>query len=219
MHHLLDIIQNLPTYLAAWTQSFGPGIYAILFAVIFAETGFVVTPFLPGDSLLFAAGSLTASELMNGAGLDLTLTVLILSLAAVTGNALNYAIGRWFARRFFVDGKTRFLNPEYLKKTQGFYERHGGKTIIWTRFIPIVRTYAPFVAGLSAMPYRKFLFFNIAGGVLWIASFILAGHWFGNLPSVKSNFHLVIIAIIVISVLPAIWEFVQARRAPSMTKG
>lgn len=204
----LAIIQDLPGHLTEWTAQMGPWIYVLMFLIIFAETGLIVTPFLPGDSLLFALGALTAIE----GGLSLTALIVLLIVAAILGDAVNYSIGRWFGLRLFTNPNSRIFNPSHLAKTQRFYDKHGGKTIVLARFMPIVRTYAPFVAGMSRMSYSQFGFYNVTGGVVWILSFLLAGHFFGNIPQVKTNFHYVIGAIIVISVLPAVIEIWKARR-------
>lgn len=189
----------------------GPWIYVLMFLVIFAETGLIVLPFLPGDSLLFALGALSAME----GGLSLTLLIVILIAAAILGDAANYTVGRWLGLRLFTNSNSKVFNPAHLSRTQAFYEKHGGKTIVLARFMPIVRTYAPFVAGLSRMGYPSFALYNVAGGAVWILSFLLGGHFFGNLPQVKTNFHYVIGAIIVISVLPAVIEIWRARRESS----
>lgn len=207
---LMAIVQDLPGHLAQWTAQMGPWIYVLLFFIIFAETGLIVTPFLPGDSLLFAVGALTAVE----GGLNLAILMGLLIIAAVLGDAVNYSVGRWLGLKLFKNPNSKVFNPDHLKRTQDFYERHGGKTIILARYLPIIRTYAPFVAGLGRMEYSRFAIYNVIGGVSWILVFLLAGHYFGNLPQVKTNFHYVIGAIIVISALPAVFEFVRARRAP-----
>jgi membrane-associated protein len=181
----------------------------LLFAIVFCETGLVVTPFLPGDSLLFAVGALAASE---GSPIEVGPVSALLIVAAVVGDALNYAIGKFIGPKVFTRGDSRFLKQEHLVRTQRFYEKHGGKTIILARFIPIVRTFAPFVAGIGRMHYRRFALFNVTGGIAWVALFVGAGHAFGNLPAVKRNFHYVILGIIVVSVLPAVIEWWRARR-------
>jgi len=178
--------------------------YAILFIIIFSETGLVVTPFLPGDSLLFAAGALAATSSLNSLWL-----FLLLSLAAIIGNIVNYWIGYKIGPGILQKKNIRFLNREYLERTHKFYEKHGGKTIVIARFIPIIRTFAPFVAGLGFMSYYRFMFFNIVAGIGWVGIFIFAGYYFGNLPSVKNNFTFVIIAIIVVSMLPPIVEYMR----------
>lgn len=210
---LLDFFNNLPAYLHAWAASYGAGLYAILFLIIFAETGLVVTPILPGDSLLFATGALLALGLP---GLDIWVMMILLSIAAVLGDFVNYHVGKWVAPRIFSEGdQIRWLNRKHLEKTQEFYDRHGGKAIILARFVPIVRTYAPFVAGMSSMDPKKFFSFNVIGGIVWIWSFTLLGFFFGNIPAIKSNFQYVIMGIIVFSVLPILFEFLKARRRPA----
>lgn len=188
---------HLDKHLATLVQSYGVWIYAILFAVIFSETGFVVTPFLPGDSLLFVAGALAAVG-----GMDIGLLVLVLTLAAVLGNTLNYAIGRYFGPKVFHWEGSRFFNKAALVKTHAFYEKHGGKTLVISRFLPLFRTFAPFVAGIGAMTYTRFSFFNLVGALAWVLSLTFAGFWFGNLPWIKQNLTLVIVGIIVVSLVP-----------------
>ena len=200
---LVDFILHLDVHLNAIIQNFGIWTYLILFLIIFLETGVVVTPFLPGDSLLFAAGSFAALGSLNVWVLFVTLT-----LAAILGDTLNYWIGHYIGPRAF-SGNVRFLKKEYLDRTHGFYERHGGKTIILARFIPIIRTFAPFVAGIGAMEYPRFFFFNVTGAILWVALFTFGGYFFGNLAFVQDNFTIVILAIIVISVLPGVFEFLR----------
>lgn len=210
LQHLIDIALHLDRYLNQWAGQFGGWLYAILFAVIFAETGLVVTPFLPGDSLLFAVGALAATE---GSPINVWLVGILMTVAAVVGDAVNYAIGKRVGPKVFHSERSRLLNKDHLLKAQHFYERHGGKTIILARFIPIIRTFAPFVAGIGRMGYPRFAAYNVVGAIVWVWSFLLAGWWFGNIPAVKKNFTLVILAIIVISVLPAAWEVLKARRA------
>jgi membrane-associated protein len=200
---LVDFILHLDVHLNAIIQNFGIWTYLILFLIIFLETGIVITPFLPGDSLLFAAGSFAALGSLNVFAL-----FIILTLAAILGDTLNYWIGHFIGPRAF-SGNVRFLKKEYLDRTHGFYEKHGGKTIILARFIPIIRTFAPFVAGIGAMDYPTFLFFNVIGAVLWVALFTFGGYFFGNLPFVRDNFTIVILAIIVISVMPGVFEFLR----------
>ena len=207
--HLFDVVLHIDRYLDFIIRNYGAWRYGILFLVIFCETGLVITPFLPGDSLLFAVGAIAAS---TGAMEPVSLFVLI-SLAAILGNTTNYWIGHKIGPAVF-DKNSRFLNKEQLHKTHRFYEKHGGLTIIVTRFMPIIRTFAPFVAGVGAMTYAKFFIYNIIGGVLWAGSFIFAGYFFGNIPFIKKNFSIVIFAIIIISVLPAIIEFIKQRRRP-----
>jgi len=206
---LWDLLVHLDVHLGALIRDYGVWVYAILFAIVFAETGLVVTPFLPGDSLLFVAGALAALG-----GIDVHILVLSLILAAVLGNSTNYAIGRFLGKRLFRDRSSRWLNPAYLDRTHAFYERHGGKAVVISRFIPIVRTYVPFVAGLGAMGYGRFTLFNVAGAVIWVASLCYAGYFFGNLPWVKQNLTLIIFGIIGASLLPIAIGALQARRAP-----
>jgi membrane-associated protein len=202
----LQYILHLDVHLAALVSQYGTWTYAILFLIIFCETGLVVTPILPGDSLLFATGALAAVS-------DLNIVVLfvLLSIAAIVGDAVNYYVGKTVGEKLF-DGRIRYLKREYLDRTHAFYEKYGGKTIVIARFVPIVRTFAPFVAGMGSMSYAKFATYNIAGGILWIGSLLLAGYLFGNVPIVKENFGLVVIAIILVSVMPAAWEFVKGWR-------
>ena len=207
---LLDVFLHLDAHLAEWAGVLGPWLYAVLFLIVFCETGLVVTPFLPGDSLLFAAGALAAVE---GSPLHLPWISALLVVAAVAGDALNYAIGRWVGPAVFTSERSRLLNRQHLVRTQLFYARHGGKTIFLARFVPIVRTFAPFVAGIGRMRYAYFASYNVTGALVWVLSFLCAGYWFGQLPAVKRNFHVVIVAIIVISVLPVVFEWLRARRA------
>jgi membrane-associated protein len=200
---LVDFILHLDVHLNAIIQNFGIWTYLILFLIIFLETGVVVTPFLPGDSLLFAAGSFAALGSLN-----VWVLFIILTLAAILGDTLNYWIGHFIGPRAF-SGNVRFLKKEYLDRTHGFYEKHGGKTIILARFIPIIRTFAPFVAGIGAMDYPRFFLFNVTGAVLWVSLFTFGGYFFGNLPFVQDNFTFVILVIIVISVLPGVFEFLR----------
>jgi membrane-associated protein len=211
---VLAIFHNLPEHLALWTTQMGPWIYVALFAVIFAETGLIVMPILPGDSLLFALGALTAVTNGNGQpALDFRILAISLIIAANLGDALNYTVGRWLGLKLFKNPDSKIFNPAHLARTHAFYERHGGKAIILARFAPIIRTYAPFVAGVGRMQIRRFAAFSVAGGAMWILTFLSAGHFFGNIPEVKSRFQYVIIAIIVISLLPAAIEVLRARRA------
>lgn len=209
LHQAIEVFLHLDRHLTEITSQYGTWTYAILFLIIFAETGLVVTPFLPGDSLLFAAGAIAALG-----GLDVRLLVVLLIVAAILGDTVNYWIGARIGRRAF-SGDIRFIRQEYLHRTEHFYEKHGGKTIILARFVPIIRTFAPFVAGVGIMEYRRFLLFNVVGGVVWVTGFTLAGYYFGNLPVVKQNFSLVVLAIIVLSVLPIVIEVVKARRNPA----
>ncbi|MFC3901306.1 membrane-associated protein [Acinetobacter marinus] len=203
--YLLDFILHVDQHLVEFVTNYGVWIYGILFLIIFVETGLVVMPFLPGDSLLFAAGALAATGAM-----DPVLLVILLFIAAVLGDTLNYHIGKYIGPRVFSI-ESRWINKEYLFKTQAFFEKHGGKTIIFARFIPFARTFAPFVAGASSMNYKYFLSYNVIGAICWVGSFILLGYLFGNIPAVKDNFTYVIFAIIILSVLPAIYTFVRER--------
>lgn len=209
IQQLLDIFFHLDRHLNAWTVTLGPWLYLILFAIIFAETGLVVTPFLPGDSLLFAVGALSAVE---GSPINIWAVVVLLCVAGVLGDGVNYSIGRYLGPKVFHSESSRLLNKQHLIKAQGFYERYGGKTIVLARFMPIIRTFAPFVAGIGKMHYPRFAMFNVTGAIAWVCAFTLGGHFFGNLPSVKRNFHYVIVAIVIISILPAVIEFLRERR-------
>jgi membrane-associated protein len=203
---LWHIISHLDTHLVSWSQTMGPWLYVLLFMIIFCETGLVVTPFLPGDSLLFAVGALCALG-----GLNIAIVIPLLLIAAVLGDAANYYIGMTVGPKVFTSTTSKLLNRAHLLRTQAFYDKYGGKTIIIARFIPIVRTFAPFVAGIGKMQYRRFLSFNVIGAVAWVVLFIPAGYVFGNLEVVKKSFHLVIFAIIGLSILPAVIEFARER--------
>jgi membrane-associated protein len=209
---LVDLFLHLDKHLGQVIQTYGVWTYAILFLIIFLETGVVVTPFLPGDSLLFAAGTFAALGALN-----LALLFTLLALAAILGDTVNYWIGHSIGPRAF-QGNIRFLKKAYLDRTHAFYEKYGGKAIVLARFIPIIRTFAPFVAGVGSMSYGRFVFYNIFGGLLWCAIFIGGGYYFGNLPVVKENFTLVILAIIFISVLPPFIEFAQHYRRKKMAQ-
>jgi membrane-associated protein len=204
-----DVFLHLDKYLNVWAGAFGVWLYVILFLVIFCETGLVVTPVLPGDSLLFAVGALAAGE---GSSMDITLLCVVLGAAAVLGDAANYSIGKWVGPKVFSSEKSRWLNRKHLLKAHEFYEKYGGKTIILARFLPFFRTFAPFVAGIGSMTYAKFASYNIIGGVAWTSSFLLLGYKFAGLDIIKKNFHYVILAIIIISAVPAIIEVIKARR-------
>lgn len=208
LQSLIDIFLHLDKHLNQWAESLGPWTYALLFAIVFAETGLVVTPFLPGDSLLFAVGALSASE---GSPIHPVEVGVLLVIAAILGDAVNYAIGKRVGQRVFTEG-SRFFKKEHLDRTHAFYEKYGGKAIILARFVPIVRTFAPFVAGIGSMTYRKFAFYNVVGAVVWVTIFVYAGWRFGKTPLVQKNFQYVILAIIVLSVLPIAFEFWKARR-------
>jgi membrane-associated protein len=201
---VLEFVLHLDKHLFDLCTQYGTWVYAILFVVVFCETGLVVTPFLPGDSLLFAVGSLAAIS-----ALDLPTSIALLMLAAILGDTVNYWIGDYVGPKVFQKEDSRLLNKEYLIRTHLFYEKHGGKTIIIARFLPIIRTFAPFVAGIGSMTYRRFLLFNIVGGVMWVLLFVLAGYFFGSVPIVKNNFSLVIIALILIPGIPAAVEVVR----------
>jgi len=207
-----DLILHLDKHLTMLLQNYGPWVYAILFAIIFCETGLVVTPFLPGDSLLFIAGALAATSSANGAtGLDIHLLVILLMIAAVLGDALNYFIGAWAGPKLFKDNNARFLKRDHLDKAHDFYEKWGGAAIILARFTPFLRTYVPFVAGMSRMTYPKFALYNIAGGVVWVASLTYLGYFFGNIAWVKANQGFLVIGIIVLSLMPVAIGFIKAK--------
>lgn len=199
-----EILLNLDQYLNFFVQNFGIWTYLVIFAVIFAETGLVIIPFLPGDSLLFALGTLAAKEILN-----IWWLIILLSAASILGDSINYTIGKYFSDKIINKTFGRFVKKEYLDKTHSFYEKYGGKTIIIARFVPIVRTFAPFVAGIGKMSYSKFIAYNVSGGILWVSSIISAGYFFGNIPVIKNNFTIVVLTIIFISVLPGIIEFLK----------
>jgi len=206
---LWDLALHLDRHLAAFVAQHGVWVYALLFVIVFCETGLVVTPFLPGDSLLFVVGALAAAG-----GMDLRTVMAVLILAALCGDNVNYWIGRWVGPRIFQSRESRWLNPKHLERTHAFYERHGGKTIVIARFVPIVRTYVPFVAGLGAMPYLRFLAFSVVGALLWVVSLCLAGYFFGNLPIVRDNLTVVILAIVLLSISPGIVAWLR-RKPPA----
>ena len=199
---LWDLAVHLDRHLAAFVAQHGPWVYGLLFVIVFCETGLVVTPFLPGDSLLFVVGTLAAAG-----GMDIGLVMAVLVAAALCGDNVNYWIGRWAG----VHVASRWVNPVYLQRTHNFYARHGGKTIIIARFVPIVRTYVPFVAGLGAMPYGRYIGFCVLGALLWVGSLCLAGYYFGNLPVIKSNLTLVIMAIVLLSISPGLLAWLKTR--------
>jgi len=203
----IEIFMHLDRHLSGVIQAYGGWTYLILFLIIFCETGLVVTPILPGDSLLFAIGTFAALGV-----LELEYLLVGLTIAAILGDSVNYAIGHYMGPKVFSKKNSRIFRKEYLDKTHRFYEKYGAKTIIIARFAPIVRTFAPFVAGIGAMSYGRFLTYNIVGGVLWICLFVLGGYFFGGLPIVKQNFTLVIMAIIALSIMPGVIEFIRARR-------
>jgi membrane-associated protein len=213
MREIIDLFLHVDEHLADFVQSHGRVVYGLLFAIIFAETGLVVTPFLPGDSLLFAAGALAGSGM-----LDVRLLLVLFVLAAVLGDAVNYSVGRYIGPRVFrPDGRRgrfeRLLNPKHLERTHEFFERHGGKAVVMARFVPIVRTFIPFVAGAGAMTYSSFAFYNVFGGVLWVVVCVGAGYLFGGIPVVKENFELVVVGIVFVSVLPMLIEVLRQWRA------
>jgi membrane-associated protein len=211
LEHLIsfwNVIMHLDVHLTAWANTMGPWLYVALFAVLFCETGLVVTPFLPGDSLLFAIGSLCAQD---GSPLTLGVTIPLLIVAAILGDAVNYSVGRFIGPKVFKSEGSLLFNKSHLVKTQAFYEKYGSKTIIIARFVPIVRTFAPFVAGVGSMRYRRFFAYNVIGAVLWVVLLLPLGYVFANAPFVKKNFSIVIFAIIGISILPAVIEILRAR--------
>lgn len=202
----IDLVLHIDKHLAYIIQSFGVWTYLLLFGIIFAETGLVITPFLPGDSLLFAVGAFAAAG-----SLDVFRVFLILAVAAVVGDSVNYAVGKFFGEGL-LKAHARFLKREHIEKTHRFFEKYGGKTIVLARFVPIVRTFAPFVAGLGKMRYVYFFTYNVMGGILWVAIFVFGGFFFGNLPVIKKNFTFVIFAIVIISILPGVIEFLRHKR-------
>ena len=205
---IIDFILHIDQHLTELAAQYGTWIYGILFLIIFCETGLVVMPLLPGDSLLFAAGSIAAIGKMN-----IHLMVVLLIIAAILGDAVNFVIGKYFGEKLFSNPNSKIFKQSHLQKTQQFYAKHGGKTIIMARFIPIVRTFAPFVAGMGHMSYHHFLAYNVIGGVLWVTIFSYLGYFFGNMDIVKDNLSLVLVAIIVLSILPAIIEIIRHKRA------
>lgn len=205
---ILDVFLHVDDHLHALLEAWGPWTYVLLFAIILCETGLVVMPFLPGDSLLFAAGAVAA---LYPDDLGLVPLLVLLSIAAILGDTINYSLGRWIGPRAF-SLNTWFLKHDHLEKAQAFYHRHGGKTIVLARFVPIVRTFAPFVAGVGKMHYPTFLWFNVVGGLLWVGLCTVAGYFFGNIEAVKKHFELVVIGIVLVSVLPLTWEWWAARR-------
>ncbi len=206
--YFIEIMLHLDTHLYELVSGYGVWVYGILFLIIFAETGLVITPFLPGDSLLFAAGSIAATG-----ALDPHLLSILLIIAAILGDTVNYWIGHYVGPKVFNRQKSLLFNPQHLHRTHQFYEKYGGKTIIIARFVPIIRTFAPFVAGIGQMSYGRFIAYNVVGGICWVIIFIYGGYFFGNLPTVKRHFSLVIVAIIIISVMPIVIELVKQQRA------
>jgi membrane-associated protein len=210
--YFIDLFLHLDKHLSVVIQTYGTWTYLLLFFIIFMETGFVVTPFLPGDSLLFAAGTFASPAL--GSALNIWVLYLLMILAAVAGDTVNYWIGHFVGPRAF-SGEVRFLKKEYLERTEAFYQKHGGKTIVLARFVPIIRTFAPFVAGVGKMSYPHFISYNIIGGIAWVSLFTWVGYFFGNLSFVKENFSFVVLAIIFISILPAVIEVLRSRLRPA----
>lgn len=204
--NLVSIVLHIDDYLAVLMQTYGMAVYALLFIIVFIETGLVVTPFLPGDSLLFAAGALSTTG-----GMNIFLLFALLSLAAILGDTVNYWIGYYVGPKVFKEGKSRFFNREHLDRTHAFYEKYGAKVIILARFIPIIRTFAPFVAGIGKMNYGKFISYNIIGGIAWVGIFTFSGYYFGNLSVVKENFSLIILGIIIVSITPIVVELLKKR--------
>ncbi|MGQ7806907.1 DedA family protein [Hafnia alvei] len=210
IHWVIDFILHIDVHLAELVAQYGVWVYAILFLILFCETGLVVTPFLPGDSLLFVAGALAALPTND---LNVHTMVALMIAAAIIGDAVNYTIGRLFGEKLFSNPNSKIFRRSYLDKTHAFYDKHGGKTIILARFVPIVRTFAPFVAGMGHMSYRHFAIFNVVGALLWVLLFTYAGYLFGNVPVVQENLKLLIVAIIVLSILPGVIEVWRHRRA------
>lgn len=211
MKAFIEYVMHLDTNLAILVSQYGVITYAILFGIIFAETGLVILPFLPGDSLLFAAGAISALG-----SLHIGFVIILLIIAATIGDTVNYWIGHFLGRKIVDNPHIKFINQEHIDKTEQFYKKYGSKTIILARFVPIVRTFAPFVAGVGKMHYSTFITYNIIGGVLWVSLFSLSGYFFGNLPFIKENFHYAIFAIIGLSVIPMIYEYIQHKRNPDV---
>jgi len=207
LQSIVNFVFHIDKQLSAIIQNFGAWSYLLLFMVIFAETGLVVTPFLPGDSLLFAAGTFAAQGSFRVVWL-----FVLLALAALIGDSLNYAVGNFFGEKLFQNENSRLFKKEYLERTHKFYEKYGGKTIIIARFVPVIRTFAPFVAGLGKMSYLRFFLYNVTGGILWVGLFVFGGFYFGNAPLIKENFSLAIFAIIFLSILPGAFEFWKHRK-------
>ncbi len=208
MAELIDFILHVEVHLKTFIQNYGLLVYFLLFAIVFCETGLVVTPFLPGDSLLFAVGALAAQGLM-----DWRIVVPLLLVAAILGDSVNYSIGKWFGPKVFQYESHWLFRQDHLRKAHAFYEKYGGQAIVLARFVPIIRTFAPFVAGVGTMHYPRFFFFNVTGAIVWIGLFIGGGYAFGNLPFVQSNMKVVILGIIIVSVLPIVWEVAKAKLA------
>lgn len=210
---IADLFLHLEKYLGQIINAVGPLTYVILFAIIFAETGLVVAPFLPGDSLLFVAGTLAGSGYLN-----IIAVYVLLLIAAIAGDTVNYWIGHHIGPRVFSKENSKIFKKDYLEKTREFYEKHGGKTIILARFLPIIRTFAPFVAGVGKMHYRTFLAYNVTGAFLWVTLFIFAGYFFGGLPFIQENFHYTVVLVILISILPMIYEFIKYQASLHLTR-
>jgi membrane-associated protein len=206
LRELLDFFIHIDVHLDALIQAYGLWTYAILALIIFSETGFVITPFLPGDSLLFAAGALAVNGVLNPFFL-----FILLSIAAILGNTLNYWIGYFIGPNILLKKNIRFVNRDYLQRAHEYFEKYGGRTIIFARFLPIFRTFVPFIAGISSMTYGVYMLYNVLAGILWVALFVFAGYYFGNLPIVKNNFSLVILAIVIVSALPAVVEVLRRK--------
>lgn len=215
IHFIIDFILHIDVHLAELVAQYGIWVYGILFLILFCETGLVVTPFLPGDSRLFVAGALAA---LPSNDMNVHLMVLLMAIAAILGDAVNYTIGRVFGERLFSNPDSKIFRRSYLDKTHKFYEKHGGKTIILARFVPIVRTFAPFVAGMGHMSYRHFAAYNVIGALVWVLLFTYAGYLFGDLPIVQENLKLLIVAIIVVSILPGVVEIWRHKRAAAKEK-
>lgn len=208
---LVDIVLHLDEHLTQLVSTYGVFTYVILFAIVFAETGLVIAPFLPGDSLLFAAGAIASLG-----SLHIGFTIVLLLIAAIVGDTVNYWVGHFFGRKIVDNPKITFINQEHIDKTEQFYKKYGGKAIILARFVPIVRTFAPFVAGVGSMNYQKFIFYNVIGGVVWVVLFTLLGYFFGNLPIIRENFHYAVFVIIGLSVIPILYEYIQHKRNPDV---
>jgi membrane-associated protein len=210
LHSALDVFLHLDEHLNVWAGILGPWLYVVLFLVLFCETGLVVTPLLPGDSLLFAVGALVSIE---GSPIRLPVVLLLLWLAAVLGDAVNYAVGHFLGPKVFSSPRSWLLNPDHVRRTQEFYAKHGGKTIFLARFVPIVRTFAPFIAGIGEMSYPRFAMWNATGGFVWVFALVFAGYWFGRIPIVRDNFETVVLGIVAISLMPLVFEWLRSRRA------
>jgi membrane-associated protein len=205
---LIDFILHVDAHLAELVGNYGTWVYAILFLIVFCETGLVVTPFLPGDSLLFVAGALAA---LPSNDLNVSLLIFIVACAAIAGDTVNFEIGKFFGEKLFSNPDSRIFKRSYLEKTHRFYEKHGGKTIILARFVPIVRTFAPFVAGMGRMSYKYFISYNVTGGICWVAIFLLLGYFVGNIPWIQKNISLLVVVIVIVSILPAVFEVIRSK--------